>query len=110
MLWREDQDQAYILFNNSGTYQIEADPYVEGDPNDACPEIGDAPEGLFKPVRGFNRQWCNTPSVRDGLGWALEQEAGYDATWQAFQHGVAMVNRGNHIFVMYNDGTWDYID
>jgi hypothetical protein len=110
MLWKEDRDVAYILFNDSGTYQVEGDLYVEGDPEDACPEIGGAPEGLFKPVRGFNRQWCYALGVRDRLGWALEPEAGYDATWQTFQHGIAIVNRGNHIFVMYDDGTWAYID
>jgi hypothetical protein len=110
MFWKQDQDQAYILFNGSGTYQIEDDPYLEGDPDDACPEVGSAPAGLFKPVRGFNRQWCYATGVRDKLGWALEPEAGYDSTWQTFQHGIAIVNRGNHIFVLYDNGTWVYID
>jgi hypothetical protein len=110
MFWKQDRDLAYVLFNDSGTYQVKDDLYVEGDPDDACPEVGNAPVGLYKPVRGFNRQWCGDSGVRDGLGWALEMETGYDATWQAFEHGLVVLNRGNHIFVMYNDGTWDYIE
>jgi hypothetical protein len=110
MLWKRDRDLAYILFNDSGTYMVLDDPYVEGDPDDACPELGDAPAGLFKPVRGFNRQWCNNPHVRDGLGWALEKEAGYDATWQEFENGLALSNRAEHIFVLYEDNTWQYIE
>jgi hypothetical protein len=110
MLWKKDRDLAYILFNDSGTYLVEDDPYVEGDPDDACPEIGDAPDGLFKPVRGFNRQWCGNPDVRGGLGWALENEEGYDATWQEFRHGIVLLNRGNHVFVLYDDSTWQYIE
>lgn len=73
-------------------------------------EVGNAPAGLFKPVRGFNWQWCNTASVRDGLGWALEGEAGYNTLWQEFEHGHAFQSRANHIFVFYDDGTWDYIE
>lgn len=110
MLWKKDQDLAYALFNDNGTYLVEDDPYLEGDPDDACPELGDAPDGLFKPVRGFNRQWCSNPDVRARLGWALENEAGHDTTWQAFEHGIVVLNRGNHIFVLYDDSTWQYIE
>jgi hypothetical protein len=110
MLWKKDRDLAYILFNDSGTYLVLDDPYIEGDPDDACPELGDAPEGLFKPVRGFNRQWCNTPDVRNRLGWALEKEAGYDATWQEFEDGLALLNRVEHIFILYEDGMWQYVE
>ena len=110
MLWKEDRDEAFILYNDDGTYQLEDDPYIEGDPEDACPEVGGAPEGLFKPVRGFNRQWCNAPGVRDKLGWALEKEAGHDATWQTFEQGLVLLNRANHIFVLYKDGTWEYVE
>ena len=106
MFWRKGRDKAYILFDDSGTYQVEDDPYEEGDHDDACPEVGNAPEGLFKPVRGFNRQWCYAPGVRDKLGWALEEEEGYYATWQTFQHGDALANRDNHIFVLYDDERW----
>jgi hypothetical protein len=110
MFWRDDTDNIYILYNDSRTFQITDDPYVEGDPADACPEVGDAPAGLYKPVRGFNRQWCNVPGARDGLGWALEPEAAYDADWQAFAHGLVIMSRANHIFALHDEGTWEYVE
>jgi hypothetical protein len=73
MFWQADTDLVSILFNANSTYWVEPDRYVEGDPDDICPDAGGAPEGLFKPVRGFNWHWCNTPNVRASLGWALEQ-------------------------------------
>jgi hypothetical protein len=110
MLWKEDRDVALILFSDDTTYLIEDDLYIEGDPEDACPEVGDAPEGLYKPVRGFNRQWCNVPDVRARLGWALEEEIGYNATWQQFEHGVALLNHAGHVLILYDGGTWGYIE
>jgi hypothetical protein len=110
MFWRDDTDQVYILHNESRTFQIESDPYVEGDPEDSCPEVGDVPPGLVKPVRGFNRQWCNVPGVRDKLGWGLETEMAYEATWQAFSLGHVILSRADHIFVLYDDGSWQYIE
>lgn len=109
MFWQQDTDMIHILYDD-GIFQIEPDQYVEGGPEDTCPEVGDAPAGLFKPVRGFNWQWCNTAGVRDALGWALEGEAGYEAVWQEFEHGHAFRSYAEHIFVFYDDDTWDYIE
>jgi hypothetical protein len=110
MFWRSDTDQVYVLYNDSRTFQIESDPHVEGDPEDACPEIGVAPPGLVKPVRGFNRQWCNIPGVRDTLGWGLESERAYETTWQEFGLGHVIMSRAAHIFVLYDGGSWQYIE
>jgi hypothetical protein len=110
MFWQADTDLVTILFDAGGTFWVEPNRYVEGDPEDECPDAGAAPEGLFKPVRGFNWHWCNTPSVRAGLGWAMEQEAGYDTLWQPFESGYVLQNRANHLFVFYADGTWYYIE
>ncbi|MDY7078631.1 MAG: hypothetical protein SXV54_17080 [Chloroflexota bacterium] len=109
MSWQQDTGMIHILYD-AGSFQVEPDQYAEGDPEDACPEVGDAPEGLFKPVRGFNWHWCHTAGVRAGLGWALADEIGYDAVWQDFEHGHVLQSRGNHIFAFYGDGTWDYIE
>ncbi|MFQ6100498.1 MAG: extracellular solute-binding protein [Anaerolineae bacterium] len=108
MFWQEDTLQIHIVYD-IGTFQIEPDRYVEGDPEDACPDVGEAPEGLIKPVRGFNWHWCNTPGVRDALGWALEREMGYDAVWQELEHGHVLQSRLNDIFIFRDDGTWDYV-
>jgi hypothetical protein len=111
MIWQEDTHSVYMLYNNGNSYQIGLDPYVEGDPEDACPAVGSAPAGLFKPVRGFNRQWCNLPGVRDKLGWATGPEIGFDATWQRFANGHAFLSREGHIYAFfYNTETWAYIN
>lgn len=111
MFWQEYPDTIYVLFLNSGTFHIMPDLYDESDPDkDACPEVGDAPEGLFKPVRGFNRHWCNTIGLRQMLGWALEKEVGYDAVWQEFEHGRVLQSRADYLFIFfYDNGTWGYI-
>lgn len=109
MFWQQDTDLIHILYDD-GTYQVAEDMYIEGDPEDACPEVGDAPAGLFKPVRGFNWQWCNTTGVRDALGWALQEEMGYGAMWLEFEHGHVLQSHANHVFIFYDDGSWDYIE
>lgn len=110
MFWQQDTEMIHVLYDDTGAFQVESDQYVEGDPQDACPEVGDAPAGLFKPVRGFNWQWCNTAGVRAELGWALEEEMGCDAVWQEFEHGHVLQNQTGSIFIFHDDGTWDYIE
>jgi len=115
MFWQQDGGAIHILFhtganNRTGNYQIELDMYVEGDPEDACPEGEAPPAGLFKPVRGFNWHWCNTPNVRNGLGWAVAEERGYSAVWQVFENGHAFQSLGGHVFIFYHDGTWVYVE
>jgi hypothetical protein len=110
MFWQADTDLVSILFDASSTFWVEPDRYVEGDPDDICPDAGAAPEGLFKPVRGFNWHWCNTPNVRASLGWALEQETGYDALWQPFESGYVLQSHANHLFVFYANGSWGYLE
>ena len=110
MFWQQYPDTIHILYDRTGSFQTGIDLFIEGNPEDACPEIGGAPEGLFKPVRGFNWQWCRVPGVRDELGWALEKEMGYDAMYQGFEHGRVLQSRASHLFVFYDDGTWAYIE
>lgn len=110
MFWQQDTGAIHILYDDTGTFQVEPDQYAEGDPEDACPEVGNAPAGLFKPVRGFNWHWCNTDGVRTGLGWAVAEEAGYSTVWQTFEHGYALQSLTKHIFVFYDDGTWGYVE
>ena len=53
---------------------------------------------------------CGDPDVRNELGWALEEEVGFYATWQAFEHGIVLLNHADHVFILYDDGTWGYIE
>jgi hypothetical protein len=111
MFWQDDNDAVYILYDSYGSYSIGRDRYIEGDPDDGCPQLGDAPDRLFKPVRGFNRQWCNNYFVRDILNWALEEEVGYNAQWQPFERGHVWQSRADHLYVfLYDYWQWSYID
>ncbi|MDY6875760.1 MAG: hypothetical protein SWK90_06105 [Chloroflexota bacterium] len=110
MFWQQDTDMIHIVYDD-GTFQMELDGTVAGaEKDDYCPEVGDVPAGLFKPVRGFNWQWCNNDSVRNRLRWALEVETGYNTLWQEFEHGHVFRSLANHIFVFYDDETWGYIE
>jgi hypothetical protein len=109
MFWQEDRDIIHIVYD-SGTFQIEPDEYVEGGPEYDCPEVGPPPASLVMPKRGFGWQWCNTAGVRDALGWALAEEMGYEAVEQEFERGHVFQNRTKHLFIYYDDGTWDYVE
>jgi len=108
MLWQQDLNVIHIVYGN-GTYELVVDQWEEGDPDYLCPEQGPAPTGLVMPKRGFGWHWCAAPAVRAGLGWALEEEQGYQATWQDFERGHLQLNRENVLFVFFDDGTWDTV-
>lgn len=110
MFWRKDRDEAIILVNSTRKVIITSDVFNEGDPDDACPEFGPAPQGYFKPVRGFNRQWCRNVEVRNQLGWAVENEAGYDTVWQAFDRATIVKSHTGRLFILYNSGYWSYVE
>ncbi len=48
--------------------------------------VGDVPAGYFEPVSGFGLIWRGevkgSEDVREHLGWALEPEFGFEATYQ----------------------------
>jgi hypothetical protein len=66
--------------------------------------------GLFKAKRGFGWHWCKTPGVQVGLGWALEEERGYQTTWQNFEHGHVLHNRQDVLIVFFDEGAWESIE
>ena len=108
MLWQQDPDVIHIVYGN-GTYQFVSDQWEEGAPDYLCSEQGPPPVGLVMPKRGFGWHWCNAPAVQAGLGWALEEEQGYQAVWQAFERGHLLQNRDAVLFVFFDDGTWGTI-
>jgi hypothetical protein len=74
----------YALFSD-GTFKRYADTWVEGtDPNNG----GETPPtGLIEPARGFGKVWRDNPEVREGLGWAVTEEAGSDSRELLFERG-----------------------
>lgn len=99
MLWREDNDQIYVLFD-SGYWARYDDVWVEGDPEYTC----GTPQSPPTPKRGFGKIWCTYQNVRDGLGDAVTTEQGYNGVVQAFSDGLIM--RAGRTYVLYSDGTW----
>jgi serine/threonine protein kinase len=101
MYWREDNDRIYAVYRG-GRWESHADTWNEGDPDYSC----DTPETPPTPVRGFGKIWCSFPTIKQGLGNALEGEAGFNATLQNFQNGF-ILQTDDRTLVMYNDGNWE---
>lgn len=83
MIWVGDLDRIYVLFDDdifSPKWTVYTDEWDEGEP--LC-DPGTPPDGLYQPERGFGLVWCEQPGVRDRLGWAVNQESGYDTAVQS---------------------------
>ena len=102
MLWREDTDKIYAIYN-SGAWARFEDAWLEGDPTFTCgPE-----ESPPTPLRGFGRIWCDHSSVRNGLGNARDVEWAAPGATQEFERGTILVAPNGRTYVLYSDnGTW----
>ena len=99
MLWLQGNGTIYVLYAND-QYETYADTFREGDP-ESDPALV-TPAGLYQPVRGFGLVWRTNERVRDGLGWALAPEAGFQG-WSQSYSGVGMHTSGT--FIRSLDGT-----
>jgi serine/threonine-protein kinase len=104
MLWREDSREIYVCYN-SGRWARFLDTWYEGSPEFSCPELGTQSPPV--PKRGFGKVWCQDRSVRDDLGWAVDEESGFHGTLQDFTSGggIIQVDTGG-VLVFYPMGTW----
>ena len=113
MIWLEGNRTIYVLYAG-GRYESYADDFHEGDP-ESDPSIV-SPEGLLQPVRGFGLVWRTYPAVRDGLGWALAPEEGFQG-WSQSYSGSGMHNSGTFlrfidgsvVLLSHFGGTWRFI-
>jgi len=99
MLWLQGNGTIYVLYAN-GQYETYTDTFREGDP-ERDPAIV-PPADLYQPVRGFGLVWRTNERIRDGLGWALAPEAGFQG-WSQSYSGVGMHTSGT--FLRSLDGT-----
>ncbi|MEZ4667109.1 MAG: hypothetical protein R3E39_04185 [Anaerolineae bacterium] len=98
----------YVLFGNGQFRRYDDTFNAAFDPNSG----GETPpNGLREPVRGFGKVWRTFGEVR-GIGWAVTDETGGQATIQIFERGqmVYLPQRAT-VFVLANDssgvaGTW----
>lgn len=102
MVWREDTDKIYVIYNSGGWARFD-DVWLEGDPNYTCGEQSTPPT----PERGFGRVWCDHNSVRNGLGNAREKEWGATGATQDFESGTIFLAPNGRTYALYGDnGTW----
>lgn len=100
----------YSLFN-TGRFQRYDDSY-----NSATDPVSGGetpPQNLKEPVRGFGKIWRTFTEVRNGLGWAFNDETGGQATVQLFERGQMLyLSQRSLIFILiYDDpvgiiGSW----
>jgi hypothetical protein len=113
MIWLEGNSTIYVLYAD-GRYESYADNFREGDP-ESDPSIT-PPEDLLQPVRGFGLVWRTYPAVRDGLGWALAPEDGFQG-WSQSYSGSGMHNSGTFlrsidgsvVLLSHFGGTWRFV-
>ncbi len=113
MVWREDERLIYVLYDGDG-WEAYYDEWREGMP-EQDPAYGPPPEGLIQPKRGFGLVWQEHPSVRDRVGWGLNEERLCDkAHVQPFERGLMISCEHNvtprakiYVFILYDDFTYD---
>lgn len=112
MFWLAGPPSAIYALFTTGRFQRYDDTYVDGVDPISGGEIPSA--GLKEPIRGFGKVWRTFGEVR-GMGWALLDESGGQATVQVFDRGtmIYLPQRGL-IVILINDpggisGSWRII-
>lgn len=100
MLWVQTGDVYHVLLGSaSGTLRTVRGPLTlraGGSPDN---RVGTPPPpSLFEPVSGFGLLWrgevVGVDGLRDALGWAVESEAGFQATQQCRSEAALCYLRG----------------
>ncbi len=105
LLWRQDVNLIYGL-GPDGTWFFTGDTWRDGDPSDDPAII--PPNGLYQPVRGFGKVWRERPGLREALGWATAEEAGFIAVIQEFSGGAAWQDgERKQVVILWNNGSYE---
>ncbi len=93
MVWLQGPPTSIYALFSTGRFQRYDDTY---DANTDPVSGGETPpSGLKEPVRGFGKVWRTYPEVRTGLGWAVDDESGAQATVQVFERGQMIFLAGH---------------
>lgn len=117
MFWRSDTDQVYVIYDLTRRRRQEQELF-EGQWLLVPPEWkwdGSDPDGIgldppperVEPKRGFGWLWRTHLDGPEGpLGWALDQEYGFDNVGQAqpFEQGLMFKGSGSKLYVLLNTG------
>jgi len=85
MLWRSDNDRAYVFFDDGLWSTID-----ERWDDKPIPSRGEPPAGLQAPLRGFGYAWGVRDDLFERLGWATGGEQGFCALIQSFDQGFIL--------------------
>ena len=105
MFWRQDMNEIYVL-TQDGSWQAYVDTWEEGMDRYSCPDITER-ETPPTPIRGFGKVWCEQlGGPFAAIGRATDQEQGYQARWQRFEHGLIGQGINGRVYVLYEDHSW----
>ena len=114
MLWNKAEGAIYVLFDDGGggSWKVYPDRWAEGEPA-SDPDIV-PPAGRYQPVRGFGLVWREESGVRDRLGWAVGEEAGYQTAIQRtarFKYNEVYIKAlDGGVWALGPEGSeWDYV-
>lgn len=100
MLWREDNDRIYVLYN-SGSWASYADTWTESMSEFTCGTSQSPPT----PKRGFGKVWCDN-NLQGSLGNATSAESGADGAAQDYSGGQIIRSGGGRTYILYSNGSW----
>lgn len=95
MFYLQPNGQIWVMIEegdlNSGPWQIYQDSWDESLP-ESDPAFEPPSDNLYQPLRGFGKLWRENESVRDALGWAIDEEVGHVTQFQFFAGGTVDEN------------------
>lgn len=108
MFWSEiEQLYLIVIGSDRGYWQVEYEnekTWKEGMPEKSCEE--NIPEGFIQPVRGFGELWCRLDDVHAAIGWATDDESGFDkgkVLIQVFDGGIIYRDSKGDAYILFKD-------
>jgi hypothetical protein len=98
MIWVEAQDAIYVFFNDAGSprWQVFNDAFDATMPETDPAFDVNIPPLSWQPRRGFGLIWRQQASIRERLGWAIQEgETAYNVAIQASADGVIYMGLPN---------------
>ncbi len=106
MIWSDlgNGDRRIYAYFPWNAYRQYTDTWQEGEPD--SPDVS-PPAGFYAPRRGFGKVWINDPTLRDNIGWAVEQfERAETATVQVFDNGALVWLKGSNTVYAFGPSEW----
>ena len=108
MIWFQQTDVIFVFIEKNGQriYQTYSSERQQGSDT---PPPEEAPEGMYKPVRGFGTVWGTHSKVRELLGWAVGPEISTNGASQWFDNAQLLwsqtgMGQGKRIYVLFPNG------